>query len=53
MLSSGRGLISGRRLFEINYDYHTLLDTGNIKVYELDWTENKVLDWKSCKEANL
>ena len=38
-------LIAGRRMFEISYDYHTLLDTGNLKVYELDWTENKVLDW--------
>ena len=43
-------LISGRRLFEISYDYHTLLDTGNIKVYELDWTENKVLDWKFVEQ---
>lgn len=44
-------LIAGRRLFEINYDYHTFLDTGELKVYELDWTENKVLDWKLVEEV--
>ncbi len=44
-------LIAGRRLFEISYDYHTLLDTGELKVYELSWTENKVLDWKLVDEV--
>ena len=44
-------LIAGRRLFEISYDYHTLLDTGELKVYELKWTENKVLDWQLVDEV--
>lgn len=45
-------LIAGRRLFEIKYNYYTLLDTGTINVYELDWTKNKVLDWKFVEKIH-
>ncbi len=43
-------LIGGRRLFEISYNYHSLLDTGNIKVYELSWNTDKTLDWKYVEQ---
>ena len=45
-------LVAGRRLFEFKANDYSILEWHvlRIKVYELDWNEDKTLDWKLVDE---